>query len=152
MHPNRLFGSESLPPNTAIVLVGVTGQAMVNYLQFTHSSMPAINARFSESPEGNAIIAVPMPVGIKQLSLQVYTVAGRGAGYLPTGASYGYITVTTPKIDITAPGLYYIATLDVNQPGKYSRSPIADQLSAARVRFATSFTGLEPMNFDWPTP
>ena len=152
MYPDRLTGSETLPPDMAIVLVGVTGQAAVDYLQFKHASMPAINARFSGSPEGNTIIAVPVPVGIKQLSLQVYTIAGRGAGYMPTGAPYGFITVATPKIDISTPGLYYIATLDVNQPGKYSQAPIADQLRAARVRFATSFTGQNPVNFAWPAP
>jgi hypothetical protein len=87
MYPDRLTGSETLPADTAIVLVGVTGQAAVNYLQFGHSTMPAINA---------------------------------------------------------------LATLDVNQPGKYSQAPIPDQLGAARQRFAIPFAGLEPANFVWP--
>lgn len=151
MYPERLTGTETLGSDMAVVLVGLSGGAAVNYLQFTHSSLPAINVRFSSSPQSNTIVAVPVPVGIKQLSLQVYTIAGRGAGYTPAGMSYGYVTVRTPKIDIAKPGIYYLATVDVSQPGKYVLTPIPSQLTAARNRFAQAFKQLEPVNFTWPS-
>lgn len=133
----------------AVVLVGFTGPSAVNYIQFTHSSSPAINARFDGAPEANGIVAIPMPVGLKKLSLGVYTRAGSGSGYLPSGASFGYIDVRTPPIDITEPAVYYLATIDTSKPGQYSLQPIESQLTAAKTKFAEQLKVRKTANFTW---
>lgn len=149
MYPQRLQAGQNLAPDMAVVLVGITGPAAVNYIQFTHSSTPAINARFDGTPEANSIVAIPMPVGLKKLSLGVYTRAGRSGGYLPSGASFGYIDVRTPPLDITEPAIYYLATIDTARPGQYSLQPLESQLTAAKAKFADQFTGKKTANFAW---
>lgn len=147
MYPTPLQEGEVIPANMAVILVGVTGTSTVNYLQFTHSAMPAINAKFSE--KGNDIIAIAVPVGIKQLSLSTITLGGRQNGYLPSGMSYGYVPVRTGKIDIDKPGIYYIATLNTNAPGQFQVSPISSQIQNFHKAFKASIGNLEPINFQW---
>jgi hypothetical protein len=148
MYPQLLGPSETVLPDMAILLVGVTGPTAVTYLQFVHSSMPAINSRFP--PQSGAVLAIAVPVGLKQISLSTITIAGRPGGYLPSGMSYGYIGVRTPKIDLTKPGLYYIGTLDTGNLKAVSETPIPEQLSAFRQSFRATIGELEPVNFQWP--
>ena len=116
--------------------------------------MPAINVRFP--PKGNAIVAVAVPVGLKQLYLNTITLGGREGGYTASGTSFGYIGVRmpngtiTPKLDLNKPGLYYVATLDTNAPGQFQVSPIDAQLQAFRAGFKSAVGNLEPVNFQWP--
>ena len=110
MYPTALGNNSAVAEDVAVVLVGNGTPVTIDYLQFGHSNLPAINARgISISP--GSIGAVPIPVGIKKLSLGTYTVAGRGAGYLPNGMNYGYNSVRTPPIDIRFRGVYYVATI-----------------------------------------
>src|SRR3954447_20846644 len=94
MYPDVLTGSEKVDGDMAVVFVGLSGPGAVNYLQFAHSSLPAINARFE--PRTNTVVALPMPVGVKDLQVQTYTVAGRPAGYVGSMA-FGFISVRTTK-------------------------------------------------------
>jgi hypothetical protein len=141
MYPQKLQAGQNLAPDMAVVLVGITGPAAVNYLQFTNSSTPAINARFDGAPEANGIVAIPIPVGLKKLSLGVYTRAGSGGGYLPSGASFGYIDARTPPLDITEPAIYYLATIDTSRPGQYSLHPLESQLTEAKAKFTDQLAG-----------
>lgn len=147
MYPTPLQEGEVVPANMAILLVGITGTSTVNYLQFTHSAMPAINAKFSE--KGNGIIAIAVPVGIKQLSLSTITLGDSHSGYLSSGMSYGYVPVRTKKMDIDQPGIYYIATLNTNAPGQFQELPISSQMQSFRNGFKSSIGKLEPINFQW---
>jgi hypothetical protein len=97
----------------------------------------------------NGIVAVPVPVGLKDLSLEDYTISSRGAGYLPNGMAYGYIPVHTPQIDIATRGLYYIATIHAGSSEKYSAAPDPAMLTQFR-RTHPQFANLKPINFSWP--
>jgi hypothetical protein len=148
MYPEPLRGGQSVNAGMAVLLIGNAGPASINYLQFDHSSLPAINVRGIDLPP-NEIIAVPVPVGLKDLSLEDYTVSGRGAGYLPNGMAVGYIPVYTPKIDIAAQGLYYVATIHAGSSEKYSTTPDPAMLKQFRSTHP-QLADLKPFNFSWP--
>jgi hypothetical protein len=130
-----------------VVLVGNGGSEAINYLQFTHSSMPAINARGIVLPPGG-IVAVPIPVGTKSLTLSNYTTSGRPGGYLPNGMGYGYVPVRTPPIDISARGSYYVATIFPGVQKSFEVKPTPSMLSKFRNAFR-KIASLKPMNFSW---
>lgn len=148
MNPVPIQANEKIQNGMAIVLVGITGPLGVDYLQFVHSSMPAINVRFPA--RGNEIVAVAVPVGLKRVSLQTITIAGRPGFYLPTGMSFGYVGVNTPRIEIDRPGIYYVATLDTATPGKFTEAPLPEQLVRYRQDSKETIGDLEPINFRWP--
>lgn len=148
MYPKPLQPDEEIPTNMAVILVGVSGPASISYLQFGHSSMPAINARFPA--KANTVVPIAIPVGIKQLSLSSITMGGQASGYSSSGTSYGYIGVHTPKLNIEKPGLYYIATLQTDNPGQYQLVPIPEQLKEFRSKYQGIAGKLEPINFGWP--
>jgi hypothetical protein len=148
MYPEALRDGQSVNTEMAVLLIGNSGPASINYLQFDHSSLPAINARGIDLPP-NGIVAVPVPVGLKDLSLEDYTISSRGAGYLPNGMAYGYIPVHTPRVDITTQGLYYIATIHAGSSEKYSTTPDPAILAQFR-RTHPQFANLKPINFSWP--
>jgi hypothetical protein len=94
------------------------------------------------------IAAVPVPVGLKSLSLEDYTVSGRGAGYLPNGMALGYIAVHTPQVDISSPGLYYVGTVFAGSQQQFTTAPdpaMLRRFRAAHPRLAE----LKPVNFTW---
>jgi hypothetical protein len=141
-------GSNSVENSMAVVLVGNAGPETINYLQFTHSLMPAINARDINLPP-NGVIAIPVPIGTKGLSLAVYTATGQPGGYLPSGTSYGYVPVRTPKVDINSRGLYFIATVLPGRRENFDPNPNPSAL--ARLRSAEpQLADLTPVNFTWP--
>jgi len=148
MYPEAVRAGSTIDAANAIVLVGNGGTDTINYLQFGHSSMPAINVRgISLAPGG--IVAVPVPVGTRELELETYTSAGRPAGYFSTGASYGYVAVhTTPKIDITERGLYYLATVLPGRQPNYDMRPNPSMLAKFRSE-RREVAGLKPINFSW---
>jgi hypothetical protein len=147
MYPKPLSPADGPPANMSILLVGVVGPGAVDYLQFQHSSLPAINARFS--PQGDSIVGVPLPVGLKQVALQTITLKGRPGFYIG-GTAYGYIGVHTHKIDLDQPGIYYLATLDTSKPGSYFPTPIPEQLRTFRSQFGSALQDRKPVNFSWP--
>ena len=79
MYPSAIEAGQNVDDQMAVLLVGNAGPETINYLQFGHSSLPAINARGIDLPP-NGIVAIPVPVGITSLSLEDYTVSGRGSG------------------------------------------------------------------------
>jgi hypothetical protein len=148
MYPSALQDGKSVDNDIAVVLVGNTGPESISYLQFGHSSLPAINVRGIDV-RPNSIVAVPVPVGINGLSLEDYTVSGRGSGYLPNGAAYGYIAVHTPRIDISSRGLYYIATIHAGLTERFTVNPDPAMLTQFR-KMHPQFANLKPINFSWP--
>lgn len=148
MHPTPLTVGEIPDQDMAILLVGVTGPAAVDYLQFTHASMPAINVRFSGVADG--VVAVAVPVGLSEISLNSITLRGRPGFYLPTGMATGFIAINTPRVDIKKPGIYYVATIDTSNPRQYSLVPIAKQLNVAKQVYEKAFASRETVNFSWP--
>jgi hypothetical protein len=110
--------------------------------------LPAINAQGIDLPP-NSILAIPVPVGLTGLSLEDYTVSGRGAGYLPNGMAIGYIPVHSPKINISSWGLYYIATVHPGSLDGYSTRPDPAMLMQFR-KDHPAVANLKPINFSWP--
>ena len=148
MYPQAVNEGQPLPADKAIVLVGNGGPAGIDYLQFDHSGFPVINVTGINIPP-MGIAAVPISVGVKELSLEDYTISGRGGGYLPNGMAFGYIAVHTPKIDINTPGLYYIATIFAGSTQAFTAEPnpvMLRQFKAAHPELAK----LKPVNFSWP--
>jgi hypothetical protein len=148
MYPQAVTGDRDISEQTAIVLVGNAGPASLGYLQFVHSGMPAINVQNIElRPRG--IVAVPVPVGLTALELANYTVSGQAAGYLSSGTSYGYVPVRTPRMDIPAHGVYYVASILPDARPNFSSSPdpaMLTQFKNTHPRIAN----LKALNFTWP--
>jgi hypothetical protein len=148
MYPSAIQAGQSVDDEMAVLLVGNVGPDSINYLQFVHSSLPAINVRGIDVPP-NSIVAVPVPVGISSLSLEDYTVSGRGSGYLPNGMAIGYIPVHTPRIDISSRGLYYIATIHAGSSERYTTHPDPAMLMQFR-KTHPQLASLKPIDFTWP--
>jgi hypothetical protein len=148
MYPQAIVEDKTVDDNMAILLVGNAGPARLDYLQFGHSAMPAINVRnIVVSPKD--IVAIPVPVGTMNLELNTYTVAGASGGYLSNGMSIGYIPVHTPKLDITAHGVYYVATIFPGERENFAVSPDPGVLK----RFKSThpqIASLRAVNFVWP--
>ena len=148
MYPDAVQSGSAVKNDTAIVLVANDGSEAINYLQFVHSSLPAINARGINLAPGG-IVAIPVPVGTNQLYLSNYTTAARPGGYFTNGSSYGYIRVDTPPFDVRSPGLYYVATIFPGQGRKFEVKPTAQQLAKLKKE-RPELAGLNPVNFSWP--
>jgi hypothetical protein len=147
IYPEPLQAGRPVKADTAILLAGNGGTDTIGYLQFVHSSLPAINARGIRLPPGE-VVAVPVPVGTTGLSLSNYTTSGRPGGYLANGTALGYIPVRTPPIDINSPGLYYVATVFPGQQPNFEVKPTGPLLSQLR-RERPEFLNLRPVNFSW---
>ena len=147
MYPEPLQAGSAIKSDTAIVLVGNGGSEVINYLQFVHSSLPAINASgITLAPGG--IVAIPIPVGTSGLSLSNYTTSGRPGGYLTNGVAFGYVPVRTAPIDINSPGLYYIATILPDRQPNFEPRPTAVLLAKLRKE-RPEVSNLKPINFSW---
>jgi hypothetical protein len=147
MYPEPIQAGSAIRGDSAIVLVGNGGSETINYLQFVHNSLPAINARgISLAPGG--VVAIPIPIGTTGLSLSSYTTSGRPAGYLPNGTAMGYVPVHTPPIDVTSPGLYYVATIFPGQQHNFEIKPAGILLSQLKKE-RPEILSLKPMNFSW---
>ncbi|MGY4301567.1 hypothetical protein ACVWXN_009662 [Bradyrhizobium sp. i1.4.4] len=147
MYPEAVRAGGAVKSDTAIVLVANGGSETINYLQFVHNGFPAINARgISVAPDG--FVAIPVAVGTTGLELQNYTTTGRPGTYLPNGASMGFVPVHTPKIDLPAPGLYYVATVFPGQQCSFETRPTAVQLAKLRKE-RPELAALKPVNFTW---
>lgn len=145
-----LMPGQTLAPNMAVVLVGIAGQpggSKPNYFNFGHSSWPNLTFKFPGRASG--IVAVPVPVGTKQLSLWELTVEGQPIAITGTYVS-GYKSVKTPAIDIDRPGIYYLATLTVWRDIQHTPDPIPQQLAQLKDEMGRTLAGLEPVNFQWP--
>ncbi len=147
MYPEALQAGSAIKADTAILLVGNGGTETINYLQFVHSSLPAINAGGISLPPGG-IVAVPVPVGTTGLSLSNYTTSGRPGGYLSNGMALGYIPVRTPPLNVDSPGLYYVATIFPGQQHNFEIKPTGTLLSQFRKE-RPEVLGLKPVNFSW---
>lgn len=147
MYPDSVRPGDAIKNDTAVLIVGNGGSQTINYLQFVHSSLPAINARGINLPPGG-IVAVPVSVGTSSLSLSNYTSPAAPAGYLSNGSSFGYIPVGTPPIDITSPGLYYVATIFPGQRPNYEVKPTNQQIARLK-KDRPDLARLTPINFSW---
>ncbi len=148
MHPQAVVEDKTVDSNTAILLVGNAGPASIGYVQFVHSFMPAINVGNIVLPP-NGIIAVPVPVGITNMEINCYTIAGRGGGYLPSGMSVGFIPVHTPRMNITAHGVYYVATIVAGEARKFTVTPDPGMLKQFKSTHP-QIARLTAVNFSWP--
>ncbi len=140
---------KDIEDNRAVILVGNGGTAAIDYLQFTQAApMPPINVR-GKNVQPNGILAVPIPVGTKSLSLASYARTDRPTGVMPTGSYYGHIPVNTAAIDIDTKGIYYIVTLF---PGRTDApSPAPDPAALQQFRQAhPRLAQLPALNFAWP--
>ena len=147
MYPEAVQPGAAIKNDTAILIVANGGSQTINYLQFVHSSLPAINARDINLPPGGTV-AIPVPVGTTGLSLGTYTSLAAPAGYLPNGSSFGYVPVRTPPIDITSPGLYYVATVLPGQRPNYEVRPTSQQIAGLKKQ-RPELAWLTPINFNW---
>lgn len=141
---------QTLPPGTAVVLVGIRSQqggSKPDLYLFNHASLPGFTFRFP--PQSDRIVAVPIPVGTKKLKLRELTISGQPISIIGT-QTYGYVPVETRAIDIDRPGIYYLATLTVWRDAKAVPEPIPDQLMRLRAELGSTLLGLEPINFQWP--
>jgi hypothetical protein len=141
---------EGIPQDFAVILIGVAGAESVDYFQFHHSAQPSMSASFMDASfpaPSNTIVAIAIPVGIKQLSIDYITTGRRRAGYRPNDT----VGVHTPKLDIDRPGFYYVATLDTNNPGQFQATPLPEQLKQFRADYVGTVERLKPINFKWPS-
>lgn len=148
--PKILRVGESIPQNFAVILIGIAGEESVDFINFDHSSQPrmivsVMDARFPAAL--NTIVAIAIPVGIKQLSIFEITAGRQRLGYRPNDT----VKVNTPKIDIDQPGLYYVATLDTDNPGQFQVTPLPEQLKQFHADYVGTVDGLKPINFQWPS-
>jgi len=56
----------------------------------------------------------------------------------------------TPKLNISRPGLYYVATLDTDHPGQFQMVPLPEQLKQFRADYVGTAERLKTINFKWP--
>jgi hypothetical protein len=147
MYPEPVQAGSTVKSDAAIVLVGNGGSEIIDYLQFVHNSLPAINARGINLPSGG-IAAIPVPMGTTGLSLGNYTTLGRPGTYLPSGVAMGYVPVRTPPIDVQSPGLYYVATIVPGQQPNFEIKPTSSALAKLRKE-RPEIAGLKPVNFSW---
>lgn len=146
---DAVTADKDVEDNLAIVLVGNSGTTAIDYLQFSQSPSPLpINVR-GKNVAPNSIVAIPIPVGTKSLSLKSYARSDRPAGYMPTGSYYGHIAVDSQAIDIDAKGLYYAATVFPGRPEASSAAPDPNALEEFR-RAHPRLAQLRPINFAWP--
>jgi hypothetical protein len=148
MYPDAATEDQQVDADKAVLLIGNAGPGSINYLQFDHSSLPAINVHGIDLSPGG-IVAVPVPVGLKHVSLEDYTLSGRGAGYTAGGIGFGYLPVHSPAIDISARGLYYVATIRPDSSERYSIDPDPAALTQFR-KTHPELASLKPVNFKWP--
>jgi hypothetical protein len=149
MNLDAVRADKDVEDNLAVVLVGNSGSVAIDYLQFTQSPMmPPIKVRNKNVPP-NGIVAIPIPVGTKSLSLASYARTDRPPGYMPTGSYYGLISVNTPAIDIDAKGLYYVATVFPGKSEPFAAAPDPTALEEFR-RAHPRLAQLNPVNFSWP--
>ena len=146
MYPRALDANSNAGPNEAIVIVANAGPDTINYLQFVHSWIPAINVS-DIVLRPNSVVAIAIPVGTRNLSLQNYTTTARGGGYFASGMSFGYVPVRTPEMNINTPGLYFVATVFPGRQGQnYSTRPGPGTLAKFKATYPR-LTGLKPINF-----
>lgn len=62
MYPEAVRPGDAVKNDTAVLVVANGGGQTINYLQFVHSSLPAINARGINLPPGG-VLAIPVPSG-----------------------------------------------------------------------------------------
>lgn len=145
--PRPLQIGEDVPENFAVIMMGVVGTESLDFLQLDHSvgRGTGMSPTFLAPPKG--IVAIAIPIGIKQLSISYVTTGRLRAGYRPNDT----VQVNTPKLDINRPGLYYVATLDTNNPRQFQMHPLPEQMKQFRADYAGTVSGLEPINFKWPS-
>lgn len=142
--PRPLQIGESVPENFAVILIGVVGTESLDFLHLRHSVEWGMSPTFLAPPQG--IVAFAIPIGIKQLSISQVTTGRRRAGYRPKDT----VQVNTPKLDIDQRGLYFVATLDTNNPRQFQIHPLPEQLEQFRADYAGTVMDLETINFKWP--
>lgn len=146
MYPKAVGPETSIDPDMAVILVGVTG-APVGYMQFIHTAIPVMNVSFT--PIQDTVVAIPMPVGLKKVSVLCYTIVGVPAGYIGS-VPFGYISAdNTPVVDITEPGVYYLGTLHADTRTS-TAEPSEAMLKIAREKYGAQIGDRRAVNFTWP--
>jgi hypothetical protein len=138
-NPGPMTADTQLPPDSAVLLVGLTGPRAVTSIQLCHTRIPCINA-LGITDGKDRIVAIAVPVGINGLYMDKV---------LLEGSAY-YREVHTAPIDIDRAGIYFVATIDSLNVSGYSTAPIEGELREVRARLGPAFGKLEPVNFQWP--
>ena len=145
-NPKPLGIGEHIPDGFAVVLVGFAGAQSVESLRFDHSSSQSIAMNATFSARSNTVLAFAIPGGIKSLGL-----VSVGIGRSPfANSTDGWGRVISRKVDVNRPGVYYLATLDTDHPGKVLATPLPELLKKFRTDYADTVGTLEPINFSWP--
>lgn len=132
----------------AIVLIGIGGLGGVDYIQLCSSELFSFCINHRKEPIYD-VAAISVPVPQKGLELSSFSLAYSPRGFIGH-FSFGYINVKDSPIDIDKPGIYYLLTLDTDNPGEFTSEPTAEILKLARSTHSFDIGSLEPVNFVWP--
>jgi hypothetical protein len=139
VNPGPMTVDTQLAPDSAVVLVGLTGPHAVTSILLCHTKIPCITV-VGITDGKDRMVAVPVAVGIKGLHVDKV---------LLDGAAY-YREVHTAPIDIDKAGIYFVATIDSQSVATYSQVPVGSQLREVKDRLGSALGKLEPVNFQWP--
>ncbi len=143
MHPPLNSDAEAPSSQDAIVIIAITGDGEVDYIQFCSNNIGGCkNFRFD--PVSNDILAFPIKVGTSGLELNSYTIAGKPGGYISVGYmphSYGFKGADDPKIDISEHGVYLLGTLNP-ETGKFGSMSSAE-IERAKSKYPNLFSSLK---------
>lgn len=145
-HERPLSKSTVIDDKTAIVLVGVKGPLAVNYIQLCSHSTNCLN--YKGIYVNNDVIALPVPLPLKGLELNSYTVTSQRSGYYGSRA-YGYIGIDDERITILEKGVHYLLTIDTSEKGAFDLDPSEAELEVAQNKYSALVSGLKPLNFTW---
>ena len=143
--------SAPLKEQDAILLIGVTGNSAVDYIQLCADDLftPCFNYRFE--PVSNDVIALPAPTPVKRLNFSVYTTANRGGGYvvMPNfSAPVGYQSVDDEYTSIDRPGVFYYLTLN-SDTREVVQQPDSLFIARAYEKYGAQLDGLPQLNFEF---
>ncbi len=149
MYPTAITQETNLTEKESVILIGLHGTNHVNYIQLCHGSIPCLN--FKIPPTTNDIIALPIPVGLKNVELNSFTVeeepAGYGYGLGYSTVPHGYKTVKDIPIKVIERGVYFMGML--NTDNSKLTLPNDSVLKVAKSKFGRKMGNYQTLNFNW---
>ena len=147
-HERPLRSMSDIDSQTAVVLVGAIGSETINYIQLCSKSTSCLN--YKNISLHNDVIALPVPVPIKGLELNSYTVSSRRAFYFGV-QPVGYIGVNRERINIDEPCAFYLLTIHTDEKGGYDLAPSIRMLNMAKEKYGSLPSKMKALNFSWPS-